>query len=407
MTDHRGDGAFLPGDRATRSGAAVGPLRGLRFAAKDVFDVVGTVTGFGQPDWARTHAPARANAAVVDHLLNAGADLVGKTVCDELCYSLTGDNVHFPPTVNVAAPGRVPGGSSSGSAVAVAAGHVDFALGTDCGGSVRVPASYCGIYGVRPTHDRVSVSGVAAFAPLFDVVGWFARDLATLADIGRVLLGPEPARHFRRLILPVETWDGLDDPVVGPALKEVLESWRGEFDSVEQVHLQSDDADEWRIAFQTLQGRAVWNTLGDWVEATEPSFGPGIAERFAIAAAVTDDEVAAAELVRSRARSRVLDLLGEDGLLCVPTTPHIAPQTGLPTGEVEVAARNSAMRTLCTAGLVGLPQLSIPLRPRGEGPVGISLIGPRGSDAALIERARRLPVANGPSGRKSGEESHD
>jgi len=200
-------GAFVPGPRIHIEGRAGGPLAGLTFAAKDAFEIKGAHTGFGQPDWLRTHPPATETADAVQRLLDAGADLAGKTHCDELCYSLTGENVHFGTPVNVNAPGRVPGGSSNGSAAAVAGGLVDFALGTDCGGSVRIPASYCGIIGLRPTHGRVSDTGVLPFGPSFDVVGWFARDIDLFAKVGDVLLGADKAAVPTRLLLACDAWE--------------------------------------------------------------------------------------------------------------------------------------------------------------------------------------------------------
>ncbi len=173
-------GAFCRDNNVTRPGAARGPLEGLTFAAKDVFDVEGSRTGFGHPAWLETHPPATETAFAITRLLEAGASLTGRTISDELCYSIAGENAHYGTPINPRAPDRLPGGSSSGSAVAVTGGLVDFALGTDCGGSVRVPASYCGLFGLRPTHGRISLDGVSRFAPRFDTVGWFARDAAML-----------------------------------------------------------------------------------------------------------------------------------------------------------------------------------------------------------------------------------
>jgi len=169
-------GAFCRENHIAVKGSRRGPLAGLAFAAKDAFEIAGARTGFGQPDWLRTHEPATDTADAVKRVLAAGADMTGKTHCDELCYSLTGENVHFGTPVNVNAPGLVPGGSSNGSAAAVAGGLVDAALGTDTGGSVRVPECFCGLFGIRPSHDRISLAGVVGQAPSFDTIGWFARD---------------------------------------------------------------------------------------------------------------------------------------------------------------------------------------------------------------------------------------
>src|SRR6201997_2268337 len=172
-------GAFVPGPRAVLQPTGPGPLAGLDFAVKDLIDVAGHITGGGNPDWLRTHAAAARSAPVVEKLLAAGAALRGKTITDELAFSLEGGNAHYGTPLNPACPDRIPGGSSSGSASAVAARLVDFALGTDTGGSVRVPASFCGLFGFRPTHNAIPLTGVVPFAPSYDTIGWFASDAVT------------------------------------------------------------------------------------------------------------------------------------------------------------------------------------------------------------------------------------
>src|SRR3954447_1616181 len=185
-------GGFCRHTHVALRGAGEGPLSGLTFAAKDIYDIEGHRTGFGSPDWLRTHTPAARTAPVVQKLLEAGADMLGKTHTDELTFSLNGENAHYGTPVNVNAPGRIPGGSSSGSAAAVAGGLVDFALGSDTGGSVRAPASFCGIYGLRPTHGRVSLEGACPLASSFDTAGWFAREADVMERAGAVLLSERP-----------------------------------------------------------------------------------------------------------------------------------------------------------------------------------------------------------------------
>ena len=185
-------GAFCDWAEVHLPGKAGGPLSGLRFAVKDLYDVEGHVTGCGNPDWLATHEPAESTAPAVTRLVEAGATMIGKTITDELAFSLFGENFHYGAPVNTRAPDRVPGGSSSGSAAAVAGGLVDFAVGSDTGGSVRVPASFCGILGIRPTHGRISIEGCMPLASTFDTVGWFANDPELLERVGRVLLD-EPA----------------------------------------------------------------------------------------------------------------------------------------------------------------------------------------------------------------------
>jgi amidase len=382
-------GAFCRENHVALNGSGSGPLAGLTFAAKDAFEIAGVHTGFGQPDWLRTHPPARETAIAVQQILKAGADMVAKTHCDELCYSLTGENVHFGTPINVNAPGRVPGGSSNGSAAAVAGGLVDFALGTDCGGSVRIPASYCGIIGLRPTHGRVSDKGVLPFGPSFDVVGWFARDIDLFAKVGDVLLGADKAPAPTRLILADDAWGQVEKPVA-----DALEPAAGKVEAVlggaRHVRISPEGLGAWFEVFRTLQAAEIWATLGQWVSDTKPKFGPGTKERFEYASTVTPDQVAAADARRRAIRAHVDALLGVDGVICVPTSPRVAPSRGTPADKVEVEYRNQAQRILCIAGLCGLPQISLPMATIDGLPIALSLIGARNSDKGLIVLARKI-----------------
>jgi len=184
-----------------------GLLSRLVFAVKDVFAIAGHTNSAGNPDWLDSHGPAESHAEAVELLLRQGARVKGVTITDELMFSLNGENHHYGTPVNPAAPGRIPGGSSSGSAVAVAAGLADFALGTDTGGSVRVPSSYCGLFGIRPTHGLAPIGGVIPLAASYDTVGWMARDAETLRRVGEALLGAEDGGgEFRRLIVAEDAW---------------------------------------------------------------------------------------------------------------------------------------------------------------------------------------------------------
>ena len=382
-------GSFCRENHAAVKGSGVGVLAGFTFAVKDAFDIANVRTGFGQPDWLRTHASALETAKAVRQMLAAGADMVGKTHCDELCYSLTGENVHFGTPVNVNAPGRVPGGSSSGSAAAVAGGLVDFALGTDCGGSIRIPASYCGIIGMRPTHGRVSDEGALPFGPSFDVVGWFAREIGLFGKIGDVLLGDDKAAAPTRLIIPEDAW-GLVEKPVADALKPAAEQVTSVLSKSETVRVSPEGLPNWFEVFRTLQAAEVWATLGAWVTEAKPQLGPGIKERFEYAATITAGQVAAAKVRRREITDHVERILGQDGVICLPTSPRAAPLRNAPSDQIEVEYRNQAMRLLCIAGLSGLPQISLPMVTIDGLPLGLSLLGVRNSDRALIALARRV-----------------
>jgi amidase len=381
-------GAFCRENHAALKGSGIGALAGYTFAVKDALHIRGVRTGFGQPDWLRTHAPAQETATVVEQLLAAGADMLGKTHCDELCYSLTGENVHFGTPVNVNATLRVPGGSSSGSAAAAAGGFVDFAVGTDCGGSIRIPASYCGIIGLRPTHGRVSDHGALPFGPSFDVVGWFARDLQLFEKVGNVVLGEDRAQPATRLMIAQDAFALLDGPV-REALAPAVERARASLPAT-QVHVSPEGLADWFEVFRTLQAAEIWKTLGAWIITTKPKLGPGVKERLDHAATITTVQVADANARRRAITAHVEQLLGNDGVICLPTSPRAAPLRGAPTDLVEVQYRNQAMQLLCIAGLARLPQISLPMASIDGLPLGLSLIGTRHSDRALIALARRI-----------------
>jgi amidase len=387
---HKALNAFCTENHVALTGSGSGKLSGSSFAAKDVFDVVGAATGNGHPEWLRTHSPAVRSAVAVERLLAAGADLLGKTITDELTYSLTGENHHYGTPRNPADATRVPGGSSSGSASAVAARAVDFALGSDCGGSVRVPASYCGILGMRPTHGRIPTTGVVDFAPSFDCVGWFARDPDLFMRVGRVLLADEsPANPPRRLMLAVDCFARLE-PSARTALQPTIESIERLFGRAERVVLADDDLSTWSNTFRIIQAAEIWNSVGPWVEAHKPSFGRGILERFETARQIDPHVVEQARKHRREIVARLSTQLTSGTVLVMPTVPRIAPKRDMAFADVEVEYRHRAMDLLCSSGLAGLPQVSLPLASLDDLPFGISIVGPRDSDIDLLDVAAQL-----------------
>lgn len=385
-------GCFIPDGRFAIAGAKDGPLARVPFAAKDLFDIQGRVTGCGNPDWARTHGPADGTASCVAKLLDAGADLVGKTITDELAFSLMGENAHYGTPLNSAAPDRVAGGSSSGSASAVAGGACDLALGSDTGGSVRIPASNCGLYGIRTTHGRVALDRAMALAPSFDVAGWFARDPALMRKAGAVLFDrPQPAFAPSALLVATDLFAAADEQVqqaLGAALARV-EKVVG---PRRPVTVAPEGIERWFEAMRPLQGWEIWQVHGDWIKRVNPRFGPGVADRFRWVATIKADEVAAANQVRQRTRQRMAELLDGGAVLCLPTAPSVAPLKGLPLPDTD-RYRARAILFTCTAGLAGLPQISLPLGKVDGAPVGLSLIGRPGADETLLDLAEKIAAA--------------
>ena len=383
--------AFMPYPEAPVRHAEHGPLAGLTFAVKDLFDVAGYPTGGGQPFVLAMSGIKATTAPTVQRLLDAGARFVGKTVTDELAFSMNGQNAHFGSPVNGAAPDRISGGSSSGSASAVSNGLCDFALGSDTGGSVRAPASHCALVGLRPTHGRLSLAGVLDLAPSFDTCGWFTRDVATFARVADVLLGADPAPlagERVRLLAPSDVWALLSADVVEAqrAARARIEAALGRAAPLAVV---LDDFEPMYWSFRYLQGREAWRTDGALIERFAPPLGPGVKERFAWAREVTDAQVEQATAFRARFRAHLAALLGDDGVLLMPTMPDVAPLVVADQDTLE-DYRTGSTRMLCIAGLAGLPQLSLPLGSRLGAPLGISLLGPAGSDRSLVHLAERI-----------------
>ncbi|MGB4117915.1 MAG: amidase [Polaromonas sp.] len=386
--------AFLPYPDASVSHAVAGPLAGLSFGVKDLFDVAGYPTGGGQPFVLAMSGIKTRTAPAVQQLLDAGARFVGKTVTDELAFSMNGNNAHFGAPINGAVAERISGGSSSGSASAVSNNLCDFALGSDTGGSVRAPANHCGLYGIRPTHGRISLSGVLDLSPSLDTCGYMARDVETFARVCAVLLGEDPMAlpSNIRLLKPLDIWAMLDDDVraaqAGPLAR--VEAALGKATATQVI---LDDADTAYWSFRYIQGHEAWVVNGPLIERFCPPLGPGIAERFAWSKTVTAAQLAAASDYRERFKKHLADLLGTDGVLVMPTVADIAPLITDGGDQLE-SYRNRSIQMLCLAGLSGFPQISLPLGQRLGAPLGLSLLGPSGSDMALVRLAQQIANAN-------------
>jgi amidase len=383
--------AFCRHNHVELDGARDGPLRGLTFAVKDVFDIASHRTGNGNPVWLKTHPPAARTASAVERLLAAGAQMVGKTHTDELAYSLNGENVHYGTPINPRAAGRIPGGSSSGSAVAVGGGLVDFALGTDCGGSVRLPASYCGIYGIRTTHGLVPADGVVDLAKSFDTVGWFARDATLMLRVGEALLSSGRDFALKRLLIADDAF-AFAGAEIGAALAAAVAKLKAALPDHRTVKVYTGEPSAWSNIFRILQGDEIRKRHSAWIDVHHPSFGPGIAERFAWTRTIAPAEVERMRPQREAVAAHMDALLGDDAVLCLPTAPGIAPKLATPAPELEVF-RARAFGLLSIAGLARLPQMSLPLGSLQDCPLGISLIAPRGCDLELLALVAKNFVA--------------
>lgn len=388
MTDDIG--AFVPGPRAHIEGRAGGQLDGLTFAAKDLFDVAGVPTGGGNHDWPTGRPVPTKNAWAVQTLLDAGATLIGKTITDEVSLGILGENAFDGTPVNVRAPGRVPGGSSSGSAAAVAAGLCDTALGTDTGGSVRVPSSFCGLYGIRPTHGRLDVTGMLPQAPTSDTTGWFAQGATTFAKVSSVLLGEAiPSTGLpTKLIVAVDAF-GFADADVAEALQPMVKRLGTLIGNSREEIMAPQGLSVWARAQRSLQPVEAYATFKDWLDMGNPRFAFSVAKALVMGSMTPQVDQTWAALMRQEVRGRLKYLLPAGTILCLPTTPFPAPLRGQPLSVLDPL--RDRITCLCAhGGLAGHPQVNIPGATVGGLPVGLSIVGARGSDATLVAVAQAL-----------------
>lgn len=392
------------------------PLNSLTFAVKDIFDVKGYVAGFGNPDWARTHQAATSTAPTVLAVLSAGATCVGKTVMDEMAYSINGENIHYGTPRNPCAEDRVPGGSSSGSAVAVGAKLVDFSLGTDTGGSVRVPASYCGIFGFRPSHGRISKSGVVPMAQSFDTVGWFARDPKTLSAVGHVLLQLPHITPIRptQIIIAEDCFNLSSVPfdIVSQIVIKAIQKLYGDGLLRHEIlgeyvkakvpglkHFISEEKSDqvYNIpslaalssAMRLLQRYEFKNNHGEWINAVKPDLGPGISERVSDALLTTEENIDICHSIIRELRDALTSLLGDFGVLMIPTVPGPPPKLQTNSSDLEIF-RARAFSLLSIVGVSGFCQVSIPLGMYNDLPASVSLVAKNGADEFLLHLVENI-----------------
>ena len=394
----------MPYPSVVLAAARHGPLAGLSFAVKDLFDVAGYPTSGGQPMLLAMSGIKTCSSPVVTQLLDAGAQFVGKTITDELAFSINGQNAHFGDPINPHAPDRISGGSSSGSASAVAHGLCDIGIGSDTGGSVRAPANHCGLIGIRTSHGLVSLEHAVAFAPSLDSCGWFASDIDVFIKASEVLLQAPVCQtallgplNKPRWMLGSDWWSALA-PEVGKAHQAAMQGIGNAIEQAGQALLSFDidfpafgatRLDELVLAFRQIQGFEAWQCDGALIQDYALSLGPGVAERFAWASQVSEADYIKASKLREAFANWMQGQLADDGLLIVPTMPDVAPLRQADSASLD-QYRASAMRMLCVAGLCRLPQINLPLSQRLGAPLGLSLIGPAASDLALLPWAKFL-----------------
>ncbi|RFA22509.1 AtzH-like domain-containing protein [Subtercola boreus] len=406
-----------------------GSLVGIRVAVKDLFALAGETIGAGNPRFREGREPEHVTAPAVQALLHEGAEITGLAQTDELAFSIAGTNVHYGTPPNPAAPGHISGGSTSGPASAVALGLADLALGTDTAGSIRVPGSYTGLFGLRTTHDAVSREGLVPLAPSFDTVGVLANDLATLAAGARAILttgatvtpaapthmaptavapthmaptGVAPSGHshapvdsnppapITRIIVAralVALADADTQLTFQAGLRALaLNSGAEVIESRGETTIDPHRLEEWFDAFRVVQQFEAWASDGAFVSANPGALDPAIGERFRVASSLTEQQAQDARATLAQATERLEALIAPGSVLALPSTAGPAPTLDATPAEID-RVRAATLRLTCLASLSGLPALTLPYGRCGTLPVGLCIIGSRGADLALIDLA--------------------
>jgi amidase len=369
------------------AGTSAGSLNGKTFVVKDLFDVEGVRTGCGNPDWRSAQSPAVAHAQAVKNLLASGAILKGKACTDELALSLDGINPYYGIPLNTQLPDRIPGGSSSGSASAVAAGFVDFGLGTDTVGSIRVPASYCGIFGFRPTYGAIDTTGCQPLGPSFDTVAWLARDPDLLLKVGKVLLPAAKSKPIRTLMCPDNLFDLLPNEIAGPLLSACKSMSR--IAEVNKGSIDISTLETCASIFGTIRSREAWQIYRAWIEKENPHLSPSTRQRLCDGKNVSAQQ----ELDARGQKAMMTDLFDaiveEGGAILLPSACGMPPLKSSTQEELD-QNRKSNVRLTVLSPVCGLPQISIPVEISPGVKLGLSIMGPRGSDLDLLEFAKEI-----------------
>ncbi len=376
-----------------------GNLDGLTFAVKDNINLKGHKTSYGSMPWGDLHKESLYHALCVEQLLTEGATCVGKTIADEFTYSLTGEGSFWDTALNGNAPDRVPGGSSSGSASAVSCGVVDFSLGTDSAGSVRVPASFCGVPGMRPSMHRISEAGVIPFMPSTSTVGAFARDLDTLDRVMRVLLCSEDRKTeaVKRLYILTDVLDMADEPVQRAFEKSLSDINRNTDLSIKSVSLSEiagQPIDLFtcnRKALRILQTAEFGNTVGEWIEQNNPELGESFGGAYTFIRNFNRSDLNRALFLAARLRQRISGFLEKGELFVYPTTPVLAPLKGTLDDPERISDfYNRTMAVSSFAGVGRIPELSLPVGRSDGVPIGLSLAGAVQQDEFVLKAAKEL-----------------
>ena len=358
-----------------------GNLLDMRFLCKDMCQIKGFKTSCGNPDFYKHTAEATENAPFLKKILNEGAILEGITICDEFFYSIIGENIHYGTPTNKNAPNCVPGGSSSGSAAALTQINYDFTIGTDTGGSVRVPASFCGIYGFRPTHGRINLNKVYSMSESFDTLGWFSNNKSNMLKVGKVFFDhfEEIPIEQKNILIPIDIINNLDENIKS----QFYDYCENKYKNLKKVQLSKYNKSELAECFRVIQGYEIKLNILPWIKKYNPKISDEINSRFKMAKNITKNMCDDALNLRKKFISELDQNLSVESILIFPTTPFSAPIKGKSDDDLS-ELRKKVMEFTCIGGLSSRPQISIPKFKGSTGPIGLSVLGNKNADEIIL-----------------------
>ena len=358
-----------------------GNLLDMRFLCKDMCQIKGFKTSCGNPDFYKHTAEATENAPFLEKILNEGAILEGITICDEFFYSIIGENIHYGTPRNKNAPNCVPGGSSSGSAAALTQINYDFTIGTDTGGSVRVPASFCGIYGFRPTHGRINLNKVYPMSESFDTLGWFSNNKSNMLKVGKVFFDhfEEIPIEQKNILIPIDIINNLDENIKS----QFYDYCENKFKNLKKVQLSKYNKSELAECFRVIQGYEIKLSMLPWIQKYNPKISTEINSRFEVTKNITVNMYNESINLRKEFVSELDKNLSKEALIIFPTTPFSAPITGQSDDDLS-ELRKKVMEFTCIGGLSSRPQISIPKFKGSTGPIGLSVLGNKNADEIIL-----------------------
>ncbi len=380
---------LVPDSFGLKSGKS-GPLSGITFVVKDNIAISGHVSSFGSSRWRETHGKSTQNASVISKISDNGGDIVGLAKLDQLTFSLVGNISEGEPPINPLYPDRFTGGSSSGTVSAVAGGIAQVGIGTDTGGSIRVPAAACGLYALRPSHGMIDCSGILPLAESFDTVGIVSMNIELIKKTFNVIRSDQKLFDVKvkRVILPADILKTASEEVGKVVNEAAIRIAKALGASLAENNFERFLNVQFADLFTRMQGREIWGSHSAWIVQNEQFLFPDVRMRLRRAEQfykMPGEEIEADRQVRNKYTEDLSKYLGNDAIVVLPIMYGLPPKRNASDDEL-LEFRKMALRFTSPAGLSGFPEAVMPVKSARTGlTYGAGILGPKGSDLSLLD----------------------